>query len=187
MYGYVENSKSVCCDPLTVATELNQLTAVRVGWPRWTMLFAWHCCQVPQRHFHHLNKKSTRMRKNFAIDFCVKLGQKHVFWLFFFNWNHVLIWKMLCLILKSLKNVQTYMQKSNFCDYLIEVPLSISSTTFQQNIGIFRYLATVRPDPLSPLPITHSSPPPPHHDHSNISRHCQQLPEQGPLIQRFIC
>ena len=79
------------------------------------------------------------------------------------------------------------MQKSNFCDYLIEVPLSISSTTFQQNIGIFRYLATVRPDPLSPLPITHSSPPPPHHDHSNISRHCQQLPEQGPLMQRFIC
>ena len=49
------------------------------------------------------------------------------------------------------------MQKSNFCDYLIEVPLSISSTTFQQNIGIFRYLATVRPDPLSPLPITHTA------------------------------
>ena len=80
------------------------------------------------------------------------------------------------------------MQKSNFCDYLIEVPLSISSTTFQQNIGIFRYLATVRPAPLSPLAYnTQLSPSPPHHDHSNISRHCQQLPEQGPLMQRFIC
>ena len=85
---------------------------------------------------------------------------------------------MLCLIHKSLKNVQTYMQKSNFCDYLIEVPLAINFLHyFSTKYRNFPLSGNSAPGPPLPLAYnTHSSPPPPHHDHSNISRHCQQLP-----------
>ena len=81
------------------------------------------------------------------------------------------------------------MQKSNFCDYLIEVPLAINFLHyFSTKYRNFPLSGNSAPGPPLPLAYnTHSSPPPPHHDHRNISRHCQQLPEQGPLMQRFIC
>ena len=131
-----------------------------------TFLRIWHCCQVPRRLFRHFVKKIPLFGY-----LGKKIGSKRVFRLLFFNWYHILFKKLGPTILKYAKKL-TYrhlpvkFERKKFpllfrylSENLIAVPLSNSSAKkiffpapFDQNSGIFRYLATVAYGTDDPFP-----------------------------------